>query len=301
MKKRRDTRPFIQGLAALLANSHLVGFFGGKISIYKGKLKSVCLPGLNCYSCPGAVGSCPIGSLQAVIGGHKHNFSFYVIGTMALFGMLLGRAICGLLCLFGFLQDLLYKIPTPKLTVPHRIDRPLRYLKYLMLVVLVILLPMLVTNLYGIGAPAFCKWVCPAGMLEGGIPLVASDAGLQKSVGFLFYWKLSLLIFILLASVFIHRPFCKYLCPLGAFYGLFSKVGLWRMQLDKAKCVDCGLCEQKCPMQVAVRKDINVAECIRCGACKKACPTGAIRTQYGLTDKKPKPSDILPDVKGTTI
>ncbi len=284
MKKKHDKRWLIQSLAALATNSHLAGFFGEKISIYKGSLKSACVPRLNCYSCPGAVGSCPIGSLQAVIAGRKHNFSFYVLGTMAIFGMLLGRAICGFLCLFGFVQDLLYKIPTPKITVPQRADKGLRYLKYLVLAVLVIILPIALTNNFGMGAPTFCKWLCPAGTLEGGVPLVASDAGLRSRIGFLFYWKMAILVLVLLASVFIQRPFCKYLCPLGAFYGFFSKAGLWRMSLDQDKCVDCGLCEKKCPMNVAVRQDINVAECIRCGACKKACPTQAIRTTYGFRE-----------------
>lgn len=287
-KKKKDNRWLVQTLAALATNSYLPGFFGERITIYQGKLKNACVPGLNCYSCPSAIGSCPIGSLQAVAGGRKHDFSFYVVGTLILFGMLLGRAICGFLCLFGFIQDLLYKIPTPKIKVPHKVDKPLRYVKYLMLLVLVFILPVVITNAFGMGNPYFCKWVCPAGTLEGGVPLLASDETLRSNIGFLFYWKASLLVLILVASVFIRRPFCKYFCPLGAFYGLFSKISLWRMTLDKEKCIDCGRCEKACPMNVAVRKDINVPECIRCGNCKRVCPTDAIRTQYGFRDKKRK-------------
>ena len=66
MKINEWPRHGIQALWAFITNSHVTGFVTGKI--YTGKLKNACVPGLNCYSCPGAVGACPIGSLQAVIG-----------------------------------------------------------------------------------------------------------------------------------------------------------------------------------------------------------------------------------------
>ena len=102
----------IQALSALLTNAHLAGFFTGKL--YKGALKGTCVPGLNCYSCPGAVGSCPIGALQAVIGSSKFQFSYYVVGILIFFAVLFGRVVCGFLCPFGWFQELLYKIPTKK-------------------------------------------------------------------------------------------------------------------------------------------------------------------------------------------
>lgn len=294
MKKKhgKDRRWLIQTIASLASNSHFAGFLGGQNLLYKGELKKLCVPSLNCYTCPGAVGSCPIGSLQAVVGGKQHNFSFYVVGSLMLFGLLLGRAVCGFLCLFGFVQDLLYKIPVPKLKVPARLDKGLRYLKYLFLVGMVMLLPLLLKSIFGLSPPPFCSWLCPAGTLEAGLPMIALDQGLRGLIGFLFYWKLAILVLVLLASVFIHRPFCKYLCPLGAFYGLFAKVGLYRMKLDHDKCINCGRCERACPMDVAVRKDINVAECIRCGTCKRVCPTGAIRTTYGFRDRAPAQEEV---------
>ena len=82
--------------------------------IWQGPSKQVCVPGLNCYSCPGALGACPIGSLQSFMSGAVLRFPFYVLGLMILFGLILGRRICGWLCPFGLVQELLYKIPTPK-------------------------------------------------------------------------------------------------------------------------------------------------------------------------------------------
>ncbi|MDR3119882.1 MAG: 4Fe-4S binding protein [Clostridiales bacterium] len=272
------SRPFIQSIAAVAANAKIFGFFTGKI--WQGNSKVVCVPGLNCYSCPGAVGAWPIGALQAVLGGNKHNFSFYVVGILILFGALLGRVICGFLCLFGFIQDLLYKIPTPKLKVPQKIDQPLRRLKYVSLAIPVIALPILLTNQFGIAPPYFCQWICPVGTLEGGIPLVLGNESLRSMLGFLFSWKMGILVFTILTSMLIYRPFCKYLCPLGAVYALFNRFSFYRMNVDETKCTGCKACEKKCKMNVEITKNINSPECIRCGDCKSVCKQGAITSGF---------------------
>ena len=274
----------IQALATLATNANLKGFFEGRI--YTGNTKVACVPGLNCYSCPGAVGSCPIGSLQAVIGSKKFSISYYVFGIMILIGALLGRLVCGLLCPFGFVQDLLYKIPTPKFKIPEKIDRPLRYLKYAILLVFVILLPMFLTNQFGLGAPYFCKLICPAGTLGGALPLLATNEGLRATIGFLFFWKLSILIIIVALSIFTYRPFCKYICPLGAFYSFFNKIGFYKMEFVSDKCVNCGLCEKSCKMDINVRANPNSLECIRCGACTAACRHDALVMTYAGFGKK---------------
>ena len=278
MKER--TRHLIQAVSALLMNGNLKGFFQGKI--WQGQSKQVCVPGLNCYSCPGALGACPIGSLQAVLNGRQKNLSFYVTGLLILFGTIFGRLICGFLCPFGFLQELLYKIPVRKWRIPKKIDDKLRYLKYVILVVFVLLLPAFLHGTYGIGDPWFCKYICPAGTLEGGIPLVSVNSGLRSMVGVLFSWKILILILVLVASMYIYRPFCKYMCPLGAIYGLFNRFSIYQMQVEKDKCTHCGICEKTCLMQVNVTENINSPECIRCGACKNVCPVHAIKSGYRL-------------------
>lgn len=284
MKKSVNKRHIIQLLSAALMNANFKGFMNG--TIYKGASKQICVPGLNCYSCPGAVGACPIGSLQAELGKGRRGFPFYVAGILLFFGIIFGRLICGFLCLFGFLQDLLYKIPTPKLTVPRKADRVLRYFKYVVLLLPVILLPIFLTDEYGTAPPYFCQWICPAGTLEGGIPLVLQNEGLRGMVGFLFRWKLSLLIIIVLMSIFIYRPFCKYICPLGAIYSLFNKFSFYQMHVDENKCIGCKLCEKHCRMGVEITKNINSCECIRCGECKKVCKHGAITS--GFQKRAPK-------------
>ncbi|MGI5977171.1 MAG: 4Fe-4S binding protein [Candidatus Limivicinus sp.] len=278
VKKQSRLRLIIQVLAAALFNGYVIGFAKGKI--FTGPTKAVCVPVLNCYSCPGALGACPIGALQAVLGGKRYSFSFYVLGLIMLFGVVLGRLICGFLCPFGLLQDLLHKIPVRKVKVPRKVDGPLRWLKYVLLVLLVFLLPIFLRDRFGIGAPYFCKWVCPAGILEGALPLIAKNSGLRAGLGFLFSWKFAILLIVIVLSTMIYRPFCKYICPLGGFYGLFNKFALFQMRVDKDKCIGCGKCVRECPMEVDVLKNINSRECIRCGRCKSVCPTEAISAGF---------------------
>ena len=205
----------IQLGATLASNPFLMNFLHGRIS--RTGLKAVCVPGLNCYSCPAAAASCPIGALQAVIGSSKFQFAWYVVGFLIFAGALLGRGVCGFLCPFGWFQELLHKIPAKKFST--RRVRILTYLKYGILALFVIVLPMTVVNEVGMGDPFFCKYICPAGILEGGIPLALADAGVRAGLGGLFTWKSCILLGTALLAVFFYRPFCKWLCPLGAFTG----------------------------------------------------------------------------------
>ena len=273
-KARNNVRHVFQSFWFLLTNSFFEGFKTGKI--YGGKWKQLCVPGMNCYSCPGAKGSCPIGALQAVIGSPKFKFSYYIVGFLFFVGALIGRGVCGYLCPFGLMQDLLHKIPFVKKIETFKGDRALRKAKYLILLVFVILLPLFLVDIIGQGAPYFCKLICPVGMMEGGIPLVLMNKSMRGAIGFLYAWKGLILILTIFLSIVIYRPFCKYICPLGAIYSLFNSVSLFRYTLDHQKCIHCGRCKAVCEMQCDPVKNCNDLECIRCGKCKNACPVDAI-------------------------
>lgn len=262
-------RTAIQAISALLMNANFKGFFTG--NIYKGQTKKVCVPGLNCYSCPGAVGSCPIGSLQNALSAIKFKIPYYVVGLIIFFGAILGRAVCGFLCPFGLLEDLLYKIPFFKKIRDFKGDKLLRYLKYIILLVMVVILPSMVKL-----TPFFCKYICPSGTISG-ILLMASNSELFKVVGSIFTWKVIVLSLVVIMSLMIYRPFCKYLCPLGALYGPFNKISLIRLKCDKDKCNNCGACSNVCDMRVNPAVNPDSAECIRCGKCINVCPKNALK------------------------
>ncbi len=277
MKKR--ARLWVQVGFTALTNGYLLGFVKGKI--FTGPTKAVCVPGLNCYSCPGALGSCPIGSLQAVLGSRNYKFSFYVIGFLMLIGSLAGRFVCGWLCPFGLIQDLLYKIPFIKKRKNLPGHKVLVWMKYVILAVFVIILPLFAVDIVGQGSPWFCQYICPSGTLTGGIPLVLLNEPLRGAIGWLFHWKMAILLLMIFLSVIVYRPFCKYICPLGAIYSLFNPIALYQYQVDAGKCTKCGKCQKACKMDIRVWETPNSRECIRCGDCLKSCPHGAICSSMG--------------------
>ncbi len=277
-------RGWIQAAATLLTNIHLPNFLKGRI--YQGKGKMACVPGLNCYSCPAASGACPIGAFQAVVGSSSFRFSYYITGFLILLGVLLGRFICGFLCPFGWFQELLHKIPGKKLSTKKW--KPLTYVKYFVLLFMVVLLPAFMVNDLGMGDPFFCKYLCPQGVLEGAIPLSIASTGIRSALGALFRWKLLILIVVVILSILIYRPFCKWICPLGAFYALMNRVSLLTIEADAHTCISCGKCAKVCEMDVEILNAPNHAECIRCGKCISACPTDALHFRYGFGKPKEK-------------
>ena len=275
-------RKLIQIAAFGLSNAHAGNFAKG--TIYKGPWKQFCNPGLNCYSCPAASAACPIGALQAVTGSMDFSFSFYVVGFLLAVGVLLGRVVCGFLCPFGLIQELIHRIPSPK----RRLPRWTRALKYVILVVFVGLMPVLLTDFMGMGQPAFCQYICPSGTLLGALPLLAMREELRDALGGLFLLKVFLLAVTLVGCVLVYRFFCKALCPLGAIYGVLNRVSLWRLEVDERKCVHCGKCARVCRMDVDPVRTPDSPECIRCGACAEACPAHAIKLGFGLRRERPR-------------
>ena len=243
------TRRLIQLYSALLYNAHLKGFAEGQI--YTGPLKSVCVPGLNCYSCPGAVGACPLGSLQNAVAASAD---------------------------FGLLQELLHKLPTKKVK-KSPLTRKLSRVKYALLLVFVLAIPAWFA-LRRLPLPAFCKYICPAGTLEGAVLLLLHPANgvLRAMTGGLFWWKMGVLLLVLGGCVFLYRAFCRFLCPLGALYSLLSRLALLGVRVDETRCTDCGACVRACRMDI---RAVGDGECIHCGDCIDRCPARAISFRAG--------------------
>ena len=263
------SRKIIQFVSAVLTNANWRGFRDG--TVYSGETKALCVPGLNCYSCPGAIGSCPIGSLQSSLSGFIPQIPFYVLGLIVLFGLLFGRVVCGFLCPFGFFQELLYKLPVPKLG-KSSFTRALTGMKYFFLAA-VFLGPLLMYAIIGLGEPVFCKYICPAGTIEGAAPLFTMNENLRGAAGWLTLWKGILAGLMILTAAVIFRPFCRFICPLGAIYGFFNKYALTGIHVDQSRCIACGRCAAVCKSDISIAGD---KECISCGDCVRNCPVGAI-------------------------
>jgi polyferredoxin len=262
------------------------GYWGFPVSrtMYQGPLKVICSPGLNCYSCPAATTYCPLGAIQQLFAGIRlavENgqlfFGLYVIGSVGVIGGFVGRMICGWVCPFGLFQELLHKIPSPKFDVP----RILRFIKYAVLALMVVVLPLFAVDDLGLGSPWFCKYLCPAGTLEAGLPLLALQPSLRQAIGPLFYNKLFFMVVFILWSVPSSRPFCRTTCPLGAFYAFFHKVKLVKLRYNEHLCTQCKACHTVCPMGVKFNESPDDMECISCLACTKACLYGAIELEIG--------------------
>jgi len=286
MRARRWT----QVAATLVANPWFVYF--STRTIYQGSAKGLCFPGFNCYACPLAMYSCPIGSLQhslavlspqagasagaRVVSAVKQGASFpigaflYVAGFIGLVGVVTGRLVCGWICPFGLLQDLLYKIPTPKLGLPSW----MRFGKYAALVVVAMFIPY-------ITGVAWYSRLCPAGALEGAVPLTLLPPKTPlPATGWFFWFKIAILVVFLCWMVVTKRPFCRTSCALGGAYAALTPVSLYRMKVDSAKCTECGKCRAVCPVDINIYENANSPECVRCLSCKKECPEKAVTSGF---------------------
>jgi len=276
-------RRIVQSIALLVTNSYFAAIT--KASFYQGNLKGVCVPVLNCYACPLAWGSCPIGTLQHYV--IVRAVPFYVLGVLGLVGLLVGRWPCGWLCPFGFLQELLHKIPSRKFSAPDW----LRHLKF------VFLFGVAGVVVWFTFEPWFCK-LCPAGTLEAGLPWLwwqARGSVFAEGMDFttwMFALKMVILVGLLLLMVMMWRPFCRFMCPLGALLGLMNKVSLLQLDYDLdscaiayakgsefENCATCKHCSLHCPMGLKVPEQRGSVDCIRCMNCTSY---GSVYWRFGL-------------------
>jgi polyferredoxin len=281
---RQGKRLLAQFGLFLLQNPFQKNFITGKI--YRGNIKVLCSPGLNCYSCPASAVSCPIGAIQFFLTGIRSGISLYITGFLMIMGVVFGRFICGYACPMGLLQDLVYRIKTPKFVLRLRF---LRYIKYIVLAVFVVLLPVIASEFFGLGQPWFCKYICPSGTIFGAVPLLLANDFLRGLIGVQFILKVILAAGIVSAAIFIYRIFCRVLCPLGAIYALFNKIAILHMGCDMEKCQSCGNCSRECRITLTPASHPNDPECVRCGRCVNACRSKALT--YKIRRTKPVPSE----------
>ena len=229
-------------------------------------LKWFCNPVLSCHSCALSWFTCPVGVLVQYSG--LHLFPLLALGTALLIGALVGRLFCGWVCPFGFLQDMLHKIPSPKFAMPKRASM----VKYFVLAFGVFLIPFFLgeETFY-----SFCR-VCPASALQVTIPNLVMKGIHTISIPNMV--KLGLLTIILVTVVFSSRAFCKVLCPIGALLAPLNYFSLRTVKAGTSSCVSCKKCDASCPTDVHPSERIATGvpvnrslDCIVCEECTKAC------------------------------
>jgi len=260
MLKKRNIRTYrilTQILVLIGLNIGLVvGFYGFPVPVF------------FCHASPSATALCPIGAIEyAVIVAPM--ILVYIFGVLTLFGIIFGRAMCGWACPMGALQDLL-SLKTKYKTI-FRMDKyKLRWMKYIILLLIPILSFIFKDKVF--------TDICPIGGLTATVPtLLINPYGFQPIQPF-FTIKMILTVLFMILIILVTRGWCKYFCPLGAYFAAFNRVSLVTIKYEGGKCINCPvpLCAAACPMNLDPRKDIDSGECIRCGRCVDACPTSAL-------------------------
>lgn len=188
-----------------------------------------------------------------------------IIGLSIISAVLFGPIICGFICPFGAIQDLLSRVGKKifkrkyNTFVSKKIDDKLKYLRYIVLVLTLIL-------------TATSSII----LLEALNPYHAFLSIFNRKFSALGFIGFLILAIVIITSLFIQRPWCKYLCPYGAFLGLFNKIKVFRVVRNRETCVACKRCSKECPMSIDVHKPQEVRElsCISCMECvgEKVCP-----------------------------
>jgi len=280
------------GVGAFLFNSYFAVF--STKTLYNGPFRNACVPGLNCHSCPTATMGCPIGILQYYAATHR--FPWFLLGFLGIIGLLSGRFTCGWLCPWGLVQDLTHRFKKVRIKIP----RLLHYLKYVILIVVAIIIPYITFEHW------FSK-LCPCGALIAaipwalwnpidpvlGVPYIARDM-----IASMFWIKMWILWAFLVLFLFIKRPFCRTICPLGAIYALFNRISLVSVK-NLPGCVDCGQCDAVCPVDLNVKREVNSEACIKCLECTQCQHNKFSINQFWkkLLKKRRRPlSEIVPEL-----
>ena len=223
------------------------------------RLHNICSPVFHCYSCPLATFACPIGVLANF--SALHLFPFLAVGTLLVVGGLMGGFVCGWVCPFGFLQDLLGRVPLPKFEPPAWTG----HFRYVVLAGLVLAIP----YLYGEEHPLFFCRVCPAGAIEAALPNTVQTALAGEQVAWPSVTKTVILVAFLGSALLMWRPWCTMFCPLGAIFGLFNRMSAVYLRFHPHHCQDCHMCRKLCHYGGFRDGLANELQCIRCLDCTR--------------------------------
>ena len=200
------------------------------------------LPFIMCNFCP----------LYCAFGQIRSWLFLGILGS----NFLIGRAFCGFFCPGGVIQDLLFKIPLKKITIPQRLDLQLRYLKYGFGILMIAL-------------------IIEATKLWRGLPLMEQFwSFLIRYIDEVRILLIGGIIFFLILAIFIGRSWCRYFCPLGAWLSVFNKYSLFVRRGNPERCTGCSLCNRRCSAlqnPLGSQSVWSSLECVRCLQCYSGC------------------------------
>lgn len=231
----------------------ILGFFLKKRAVrWIVMLGSLALLGFLQMGCPS-----PIGAIQNILVTpmeFSKTLPFWIkVAVVLIPAFFLGPVFCGWVCPKGVIQELLYRRELG-IQIPDKLDNSLRKIPYVVLAAL-IAVPVL------FHVKVFTGAVSPFKVIFNlmGPPLA-----------------LAFLIVVLISSLFIYRPFCKYACPVGALLNLASRIGIFRIKPGE-DCTGCGICVRQCGMnalkssQKGEKPILDKYRCIACGECRECC------------------------------
>lgn len=226
---------------------------------------------------------CPFGGIEnlwAWLSG-RANIQKIFSGTMVLFFLtiifaaIFRRSFCGNICPFGALQEFIGLAYPKKYKVPQKTDRYLRLIKYVILIISIVMAWFTMT----LWISPFDPWAA-FGHIYNFTEMISG-----YTIGAI------ILVLTLIASLFINRIFCKYLCPAGAMYAIVGKLSFLKIKRNTKTCINCEKCSKKCPMDIEVHKttDVRSVECISCMRCIDVCPDpgNMIASKAGRFNVKP--------------
>ena len=237
-------------------------------------------------------------------------FPWLALASFLIVGVLIGKSLCGWICPFGFVQDLVGFIKRKQADFSSRTHDSMVYMKYFVLgIALFVSVTFSASKLMGasggyesaigIFTKAPFTALSPAETLFGTVPTMILNfrtALATKSVtdalsGIstlppLFWVQFFIMAFVLVFAAFIPRGWCRYFCPHGAIMAVLNRFSFLGLRRDPVKCAKggCRLCVSACPMRVPILdlpwEKFSDPECIYCMKCADACREKAIKLEY---------------------
>ncbi|MDD4954677.1 MAG: 4Fe-4S binding protein [Candidatus Omnitrophica bacterium] len=197
----------------------------------------ICNSGIPCSNCLLSFGVCPIGALQRI--AFIPGSTYIVLISLAVIGVIFGALTCGWLCPVGFIQDILHSLRIKKIKITNK----LKIIRNFILFIAVILI-----------------------FLELRFNLLS-----KNRIGIFEETTIFLGFALLLFAVFIKRPLCRIICPIGLIYGKLNSISPIKVNLDVNRCSGCSNCAKVCICDIEPRSQVNNDSCAKCFNCVKAC------------------------------